>query len=93
MLIINRNSWSIFEGNFKDTRAENEKDIIPAPEQYDFDSFRKPGIGMIEYFRFTHDKPTEELFIGDMKSDQECAFNAQIEFLWAHTWRKEYWIV
>ena len=88
MLIIDRSHWSIFNGKFKDTRDQADKNIISPPEQYNFDSFRKPGIGMIQYFRFTHNQPTEEIFIGDMESDREAAQKAGIKFIWARDWRK-----
>ena len=83
MLVINRNHWSIFEGKFPDTRNEADKNIIPPPKQYKFDLFAKPGIGMIQYFRFTHNQPTEEILFGYRQIDLEAAQKAGIKLIWA----------
>jgi D-glycero-D-manno-heptose 1,7-bisphosphate phosphatase len=91
MLRIGTDHWSKFDGEFKDTRIDNK--IIPPPEQFNFDSFRKPGIGMIQYFRITHNAFEQELLIGDMDSDRQCAEKAGIDFIWAEEWLKQYWIV
>ena len=56
--------------------------------QGSFDSFRKPGIGMIQWYREQFASlPTQELLVGDMESDLQCAEKAGIDFLWAKDWR------
>lgn len=55
----------------------------------DYDSFRKPGIGMIQYLLDTFTINLEEsLMVGDLESDRECAVKAGCEFMWADEWRK-----
>lgn len=56
---------------------------------FGYDSFRKPGIGMIQYVQntFTIDM-SQSLFVGDMESDRECAEKAGVRFIWAQDWRK-----
>ena len=66
------------------------------------DSYRKPGIGMIQYFishyAYKHYvypvdpegevKIEDELMVGDRPEDAQCAQNAGIRFIDAHVWRQ-----
>ena len=88
MLIIDRLYWSIFDGKLKDRRDITDNQLIPSSLQYDYDSFRKPGIGMVQYFINIHSPISKAIFVGDMESDQQCANKANIEFIWAEDWRR-----
>lgn len=58
------------------------------------DSYRKPGIGMIQYIRLNiaplGDKVEECIMVGDRPEDQQCAANAGIKFIAADIWRNQY---
>lgn len=51
-------------------------------------NFHKPNTGMIDYFIATHNPITQALMVGDMESDELCALNANIPFMWASEWLK-----
>ncbi|MEY3302861.1 MAG: hypothetical protein RLZZ139_1234 [Cyanobacteriota bacterium] len=55
-----------------------------------YGNFRKPNPGMIrlglEYYK---EKPEQILMVGDRSEDQECAANANINFIWAEEWRND----
>jgi D-glycero-D-manno-heptose 1,7-bisphosphate phosphatase len=57
-----------------------------------FDSFRKPGCGMIDlalsdFLKAGMSENSQYLMVGDRPEDQQCAEKAQISFLWAKDWR------
>ena len=55
---------------------------------YDYGSFRKPGYGMIAFFKQYSGEPRpKSLMVGDRPEDEQCAKNANIPFMWAHEWR------
>lgn len=63
----------------------------PNPECRLYQSFRKPGSGMlmlaldsIEFY------PDEFWFIGDREEDYEAAKEANIDFMWADVWRSKF---
>lgn len=61
-----------------------------ACEMERFDSFRKPGQGMIQLATdFTYGMLADEvLFVGDRPEDEQAAQNAGVKFMWADAWRK-----
>lgn len=56
----------------------------------EFDSFRKPGAGMIKlaFHHFEFENITEFLYVGDRPEDEQAAAAANIPFMWAHDWRQ-----
>ncbi|WP_445634621.1 D,D-heptose 1,7-bisphosphate phosphatase [Nostoc sp. DSM 114161] len=59
------------------------------------DSYRKPGIGMIQYVRNGYceisDKIEDCYFVGDRpQDDEQCAINARIDFCPANVWRDRF---
>ena len=92
-LVIVTNQPDISRGlidlNFVDEINSKIIAILPinvayvCPHQHeDACSCRKPKIGMIEHFRLDYpDINGNELFVGDRKSDLECAQRAQITFV------------
>ena len=88
MLIIDRLYYSRFDGKLKHKRDITDNQLIPSSQQFNYDSFRKPGIGMIQYFINNHSSISKAIFVGDMESDRQCAKKANIEFIWAEDWRR-----
>lgn len=62
---------------------DNNSDSLKGIESL---NFRKPNTGMIRYFIETHNPIEQALMVGDMESDQLCAINANIPFMWAKQW-------
>ncbi len=60
-----------------------------------FANFRKPGCGMIEvtireFLKAGMSLDSAYLMVGDRSDDQQCAATANIDFIWADQWRKQY---
>lgn len=59
------------------------------PDAKDFDSFRKPGAGMLQYAMVMAKVKREDcLFVGDRLEDQQASAAAGIRFMWAADWLK-----
>ena len=70
ILIIDRLYCSRFDGKLNQRRDITDNQLIPSSLQYNYDSFRKPGIGMVQYFMNSHSPISKAIFVGDMESDR-----------------------
>ena len=56
----------------------------------EFDSFRKPGAGMLNLaLKFYEVSPKDCLMIGDRPEDEQAATSAGMPFAWAKDWREQ----
>lgn len=55
-----------------------------------FDSFRKPGAGMIQYIISQFPGAKNVIFVGDRPEDEQAALNANVTFLWADVFGNDY---
>lgn len=77
MIVVNGDRYAIID---------NDSDSLKEIEKL---NFRKPNTGMIRYFLETHNPIQQALMVGDMESDQLCAINANIPFMWVHLWLED----
>jgi D-glycero-D-manno-heptose 1,7-bisphosphate phosphatase len=68
----------------RDWFAPNDKDRLL------YNSFRKPGSGMIEMAMDDYGCGTETWFVGDREEDALAAAGAGIKFMWADVWRDRF---
>lgn len=69
--IVNREGWRL---------VDSSDELFT-----EFPSFRKPGIGMIQYIKMTHECD-RLLFVGDRPEDEQAADKAGINFQWTKDW-------
>lgn len=73
-----------------------EASLLPIPQLATIpvsqhSSFRKPGMGMIEYALDTHKiELKESLMVGGQDSDRQCAEKINCAFMWAEDWRSNF---
>lgn len=67
-------------------RCYSYGDVINLPSGR---NYRKPSAGMLmQFIEDYHSLPLEEiLMVGDRAEDEQCARNAEINFIWAEDWR------
>ncbi|NES91552.1 hypothetical protein [Okeania sp. SIO2B9] len=76
------NSKTFLNSNMIDEYKSLDSSIIKG-----FDSFRKPGIGAIQFLSLDRDICRDRsLFVGDMETDLQCAEKAKIKFLYPQEW-------
>jgi D-glycero-D-manno-heptose 1,7-bisphosphate phosphatase len=81
-----------FSANFKGDLAYCiQKDSFCLVKPTTHNSFRKPGIGLIETASYEWLLTKENFwFVGDRPEDKECAENAKVKFIWAETFQKRF---
>lgn len=68
----------------------NRQDFLNVnnPRELLYDSFRKPGSGMIRFaIDSLDDFPQQVLYVGDSREDEAAANAAGVGFVWASDWR------
>lgn len=79
------------EGRILNLDYSSEDPDIPNLPTLEYDSFRKPGSGMIRYILDTHDiNPAESIYVGDRQEDRDCVKEINCSFLWADFWRSSF---
>jgi D-glycero-D-manno-heptose 1,7-bisphosphate phosphatase len=75
-----------------DFEVFNRQDFIDLKtNELVYDSFRKPGSGMLKIaIDSLGDYPEEVLFVGDSPEDEAAAVGAAVDFIWASVWRQQF---
>lgn len=80
--VLHGSEWEEFER--RDYLVPGNKDRLL------YNSFRKPGSGMIELAMDDYGSGLETWYVGDREEDALAAAGAKINFMWADVWRDRF---